>query len=564
MQHRKLTVVVMAMRVGHVRPQADFTQRIGQLLSAESKDTSQVKRIKSRLGQLRKKQVSSVGARQMFLAESIQRYKSAPGRFGVVDKSALRTAMKEHARMFAELSPEARLRYEEMAAARREVMYREIAADIEHEHGNLERALQEPVKPNPPPMTLGSATWTGRDFNALLALWNSKPYTPSQIGTLRKQSCACPKPISQKKYETLVEASALTPAHHDDLPLWIRALCRARDKTRSAILVHAPADAEWSSYRVLFATLKPLQLYLLPLHETEPVLDVEPELCLGTWKQHAQDVDEAWFTYDHMSYTTSDELLEADVSCMYILPTSSFVSAHMIRSSSCMFPLEKWLKDIASGTTHTRTQEGKSRKIVSKSASSTSRPQWEKDIIDADIDMKQTFRRVPVKDPTLDVSDASSSDDEKGPDIEVDWDELESAKTRTAPVAIDMSQMFREAILGGQWSLERSASVVWGNRCDIKPHTVVAVFAKHFGLPFSCSFRREKYGEESAFLLSELWRTEMYSLATTWDSNGRPLDWTFSSYTRNRLSDAKEAALLALVGDAGKRRDEIQNLTSIL
>ena len=126
--------------------------------------------------------------------------------------------------------------------------------------------------------------------------------------------------------------------------------------------------------------------------------------------------------------------------------------------------------------------------------------------------------------------------------------------------ADDCQSEFTVHILGGKWQQARTGRDIYGLRVDCRRESDCARMAAGLGISKSASFEYNKYGEEMAALLVELFKHKMLHLRRRWAYHGERVDLPLELVKDFKMPVDIEGKIQAGNKATAKRALQIMNL----
>jgi hypothetical protein len=229
------------------------------------------------LTRLNKKSPEKTYGRHVFLAEAYAALRSVLAAGGQPFTNELRLkVMREHSAMYKTLPFAQRRRYEDLASTasvQRRALLNEDILHAEALVGMARRRVTEESLAAGQQCILANARFSDHDLAAMAAHWNASDFSMVKVMAYRASAMIPPETPSLAEQASLAaqrcDSICNSPAAQIDD--WVRKICAHRNALRGCAIL-GPVGGESRAFVVLFATQKPLEVALSPLHRVHRVM----------------------------------------------------------------------------------------------------------------------------------------------------------------------------------------------------------------------------------------------------------------------------------------------------
>ena len=278
---------------------------------------------------LNRRQPGKTSARHAFLSFIMESAKSSLPAGAKMSSEARQEIMKQHAKLFEDLSVEEKVGFAHDAAMQAKRAKRGLQDEIDHHHDSMKlhiaRLLQETSTTG---LTCRSSSlrFNDDDFKHMHSMLESQRFGWAEVQRMRARALAPPRHPPLAVLEALRSCeSHVVVAPKQEKPQWVKSLCSSRDILSGSILL-ASLEEGSQAYLFLYATQSPYAATFLSMKlrvEALPCLDDlsgdSLMTAVGAWNQHV-------FEYTDMAFVGDDKvgLEEADILVFF---DASFASA---------------------------------------------------------------------------------------------------------------------------------------------------------------------------------------------------------------------------------------------
>ena len=278
---------------------------------------------------LNRRQPGKTSARHAFLSFIMESAKSSLPAGAKMSSEARQEIMKQHAKLFEDLSVEEKAGFAHDAAMQAKRAKRGLQDEIDHHHDSMKlhiaHLLQETSTTG---LTCRSSSlrFNDDDFKHMHSMLESQRFGWAEVQRMRARALAPPRHPPLAVLEALRSCeSHVVVAPKQEKPQWVKSLCSSRDILSGSILL-ASLEEGSQAYLFLYATQSPYAATFLSMKlrvEALPCLDDlsgdSLMTAVGAWNQHV-------FEYTDMAFVGDDKvgLEEADILVFF---DASFASA---------------------------------------------------------------------------------------------------------------------------------------------------------------------------------------------------------------------------------------------
>jgi hypothetical protein len=299
-------------------------------------ELKQEKRLSDRIDRLTRRLKHGVMGRNVFFKELLATTQEAnPNRCMLQSP-----VMAQHGRLYNDLAPSAKRKYEAVASEQTRVRRKELQADLEHAHCTM-ALFKERQSKERRDIGITNATSEVRfnedDFGAMEASIAGGYYTPARVEDALQTAFESPPLLSTLEADTFSAAS--TPAEPGEneasAPQWVKVVARNRNSFGSVVLASTNLSEVGKAYKLLYALQSPMLATFIPLRICEREIDQDLE---DGEQPRARFRFE--FTYKLAEYI-SEALVpfDADGGDIVVLQAATFIGDHKIVSD---FPPLAW------------------------------------------------------------------------------------------------------------------------------------------------------------------------------------------------------------------------------
>eukprot|EP00971_Amphidinium_carterae_P191469 3799384-Amphidinium_carterae.1 len=394
--------------------------------------------------------------------------------------------MRKHGQNWHSLSADAQQRYNAMALAYRHDQECDINEAISELGARLDMEqmrLTEVQNRRTQSMQTSSCTLSDTDFNALTVLHNTTNVSASDYSKHFASRTKCPEPCSESQLQNYIFASDLDTDVSADHTASYTMLAENRLHMQGSVIGIRTDGDSMDFYLFLFALLKPVQCFFMPLEEIGA--DESAAHTLDELQRVARtDFTNTW-VYDDECSTTEDIFAGVTVEDIVFYPSCLFKSPGCVVS---FHELSPWapLHDMWNEEKRARLESLRAR--TKDTPGMPSKPETEEHrwyaayVASQKRHQKKQSTPQPaqqqddtVEDPDLEPHALhTSSPNETVDDV---FRELEALRQDMPNSSITPQTDFRVCLMGGSWQMRRTGRETYGCRVDMKAGTDIKAFA---------------------------------------------------------------------------------------
>lgn len=244
-------------------------------LFGEQKESGRVAQLLKLEAAVARKRPSAMHGQNIFLQNLLEVAKRARVGIGsTVDPAEMRTAFRMAPRLYSQLPPRVRARYDQRASvlAAEEGEARRVELDRIAEEIRVIR-LQEGEEPECGPYLFNTTTarLTATDFEHLAAMMEEDRFRPSKVEARRADILAPPMGAAPAVLELLeAKNTGVMGAEERTIPYWLRIIALQREELERGIVFSSRTASSGVFYLVLYALQRPYLVSFLRVYETAP------------------------------------------------------------------------------------------------------------------------------------------------------------------------------------------------------------------------------------------------------------------------------------------------------
>ena len=511
--HAELGLETMVLRA--------YLHSICQQLPSKSVRHTKAARLQRKMASLLRKSPARVGGRQMFFKDILEKMRLANAKRPSSRKPFSQLGvMNLHAKHWEALSGAARARYEreaevqKLAAAekwREEFEALDAALDLE-----LLREQQEAQAAGNRGVRVSAARWPAWAASRLSELLQASPALHTKNKVVRAEASLGPKPVEEEAFLRKCNMSFLPRCPLRQTCDAYKSVCRLRSSFETTVFGFED-DGGLTWLRVAFCTASPCELFCYPL-VLLPADLTSPGLTPTQWLSTAADATEAQWQLAHGFTVRSDDWLASrSLNDVMVFIQTDLRGDGLLRARCHACPLGYLLHSLIAELAPDPACDKGSRSSEQGSLAGRQNPgPAAGSMAGAPASASLNASAVPPED--------AAAVEEAVREAEARYTEISAAAGRAAAdedaAEEEDARDFRTSVLGGMWQVSRTGRSIYGLRVDCKAKSDVFRMAAQLLLPRSASFEYNKYTEDSAAALVELYKHRMSFLKRLWLQEG--------------------------------------------
>ena len=495
----------------------------------------QLRRLRDQLDILNRRRPTALTGRHVYISDIMTKAKVLSKDAQPLAKvRARQKVIASNATHWAALSHTQRSQYEQRARAlqgQKQEQLREKKAQLQKAWAQQRDQLQTRKAQAADSMVISQCHFTAAELERLEELACSAQFSGTKGEGLHKQSLKCPLPLSQAAFQAHQQQGTLEFEASPPLCALSKQVACFRDNFRDAVFIVAVDTQDERHYRLIFASQQPMALGWLPLESMEvPAVQVGPG-HQSLQSRLLQDIQLCW-AYQPAIIDWADVLDGVEAIDVAVALTSSFKAPGVLVSWDFLQPLALLMHELLQeeGRQKTpRTSNVGAAGSARAKQTDPDRPTWVALSVarahaaaQGSAPAEGTFQKADS--PTAEEEDPEKATLEE---YETVYAEVEEQRQELQHQSrLPHEELFRWAVLGGQWQQQRTGRAVYGVRVGLRPQTPLHAFAVQLNLPRSSSFERNVYGDEGGRMLGETWCLRMLQLYDSWEAAGQPDAWS--------------------------------------